>query len=67
MLLELGNSEYSRREAEREERDRYAVKLGDLIRRCRMPLADLAADSTDPSMVLKSAVGSSRASTLRLR
>eukprot|EP00973_Karenia_brevis_P021913 3014736-Karenia_brevis.AAC.1 len=32
-----------------------------------MPLAAMAADATDPGMVLKSAAGSSRASTLRVR
>eukprot|EP00973_Karenia_brevis_P039831 5498528-Karenia_brevis.AAC.1 len=67
MISELGDTEYSRREAERAERDRYATKLGALIQRCRMPLAHMAADSTDPGIVLLSASGSSRAATLRIR
>eukprot|EP00973_Karenia_brevis_P077050 10701311-Karenia_brevis.AAC.1 len=67
MVVESGDTDRFRREAEREERDRYATKLGELIQRCHLPLADMTAEATDPCVLLKSASGSSRAATLRIR
>eukprot|EP00973_Karenia_brevis_P082265 11404356-Karenia_brevis.AAC.1 len=66
-VLWAGDAEGARAAAEEEERARYASYLGQLIKRCGMPLALVAAGSDHEARLLESAAGNARARTLRMR
>eukprot|EP00973_Karenia_brevis_P004635 635037-Karenia_brevis.AAC.1 len=66
-VLWAGGEEGARAMAEEEERARYATYLGQLIKRCGMPLAVVAAGSEHGDRLLETAAGRARARTLRMR
>eukprot|EP00973_Karenia_brevis_P015913 2176191-Karenia_brevis.AAC.1 len=66
-MAAAGEEEHARRDAEEEERSRYARKLSLLIVRCELPLARIAMEFKNPMQILDTAAGNARARTLRMR